>query len=188
MANNTWVQAYTTLQAAGPTLTTGANVQGTLLNGQAQLIFPANQLRIGDGIRVKASGIISCVATTPGSALFALVNTTASVTLFSTGALNLNTTAKTNVPWDLEIDLTVRTVGSGTSATVIGVGKFTSEAVVGSAANTAGGNGTLMAPVSGASVSSGFSSSTSFAIDFQFQQAVTTGSITCEQYKLFYET
>ena len=188
MSNNSWNQTLVTLQAAGPTLSTGATTQSSLLNGQAQFTFPANLLKIGDAFRVKAKGIISNVVTTPGTALFALVNTTQSVTLFSSGALNLNVVAKTNVPWSLDIDLVVRSIGSGTSATFWGQGTFSSESVVGAAANASGGNGVLNIPVGSLAASAGFNSSSSFVIDLQFLQTVTTGSITCEMYELAYLT
>jgi hypothetical protein len=188
VSNNSWNQTLVTLQAAGPTISTGGTTQSSLLNGQAQFTFPANLLKIGDAFKIAAKGIISCAATTPGASEFLIVDTTQGVTLFNSGALNLNTAGKTNVPWSLDIDLVCRSIGSGTSATFWGQGTFSSEAIVGAAVNTAGGNGLLNIPVGSLAASAGFNSSTSFVIDLQFLQSVTTGSITCEQYRLDYLT
>jgi hypothetical protein len=95
------------------------------------------------------------------------------------GALNLNVVAKTNVPWWLDFEGFVSAIGSGTSATVTGLFRFTSEAVVGSAANTAGSNGTLLGPVTGAVAGAGFDSTITNIVTANFTQTVATGSMTC---------
>lgn len=184
MSSNSWWQSIITAQGAGSTLTAAA--AASMLPGQAKQTFPANQLKIGDSFNIKAAGIISCAVTTPGTARYDI--RFGSVVVYDTGALNLNVVAKTSVPWWLEIELVVRAVGSGTSANVWGQGWWSSEAVVGAAANSAGGNGVLNAPVGSLAVSTGFDSTTSFVIDSFFTQTVATGSMTCEMFKVTYCT
>lgn len=184
MSNNSWNQTIITQQGAGPALTAAA--AASMLLGQSKFTFPANLLKIGDHLRMVARGIISNVVTTPGTARFDL--RFGSVVVFDTGALNLNVVAKTNVPWTLDVDLEVRAIGSGTSANLWAQGTFVSEAVIASPLPAVGGNGILNVPVASVAVSTGFDSTTSFAIDSFFTQTVATGSLTCEQFRLIYET
>ena len=184
MSNNSWNQTIITMQSAGPTLTAAS--AASMLSGQSKFTFPANLLKIGDHIHVKAAGIISCAVTTPGTARFDL--RFGSTVVFDTLALNLNTVAKTSVPWTLDVDLVMRSVGSGTGAFLWGQGLFASEAVVGSPLPSVGGNGVLNVPVASLAVSSGFDSTVSYVIDSFFTQTVSTGSLTCEQFRIIYET
>lgn len=184
MSNNSWNQTLVTAQVVGPTLSAAS--AATMLPGQAKFTFPANQLKVGDKLTINAQGIISCAVTTPGTGRFDV--RFGAVVVFDTGALNLNIVAKTNVPWFLDIELTVRSIGNGTAAQLWGQGKFTSEAVVGSPLPAAGGNGVLNVPVSGLALSTGFDSTTSFTIDSFFTQTVGTGSMTLEAFELIYKT
>jgi hypothetical protein len=184
VSNNSWNQTIITSQGAGSALTAAS--AASMLPGQAKFTFPANLLKIGDHLHVIARGIISCVVTTPGTARYDI--RFGSTVVFDTGALNLNIVAKTSVPWTLDVDLEVRSVGSGTAATLWGQGTWSSEAVIGSPANSAGGNGILNVPVGSLAASSGFDSTTSFAIDSFFTQTVATGSMTMEQFRIIYET
>lgn len=138
---------------------------------------PQPPIKLGDCLRFRAFGKISCVVTTPGTARFDI--RAGSTVIFDSGALNLNVVAKTNVPWWLDVELYVSAIGASTSATVTGLGKFISEAVVGAAANTAGGNGVLLAPVGGAVAGSGFDSTITNVMTSFFTQTVATGSMTC---------
>jgi hypothetical protein len=190
MSNNSWNQTLVNLGAAGPTLTAAAAasmlVAASPAAGQQKFTIPAGLLKLADKLRVRASGIISCVVTTPGTARIDL--RMGSVVVFDTGALNLNVVAKTNVPWWLDVDLSVRFIGAGTIAQLWGQGIFASEAVIGSPLPSAGGNGVLNVPVSGLALSTGFDSTVSNVFDSFFTQTVATGSFTCEQFELIYGT
>jgi hypothetical protein len=161
-------------------------VGSTPTAGQQHFTFPANLFKIADVMKFVARGIISCAATTPGTATYDL--RFGSVIVFSTGAMNLNTTGKTNVPWTLEVDLSIRSIGAGTTAKLWGQGTFSSEALVGAAVNTAGGNSLLNVPVGSLALSPGFSTDTSFLIDSYFTQTVATGSMTAQIAYLEYKT
>lgn len=179
MSNNSWNQTLVTLQSAGPANT--GTTATTLLNTQAQFTFPANLLKIGDHFAIHAKGIMS-TTTTATNCTFTIVNTTASVNLFSSGTIALYSAGTlTGVSWSLDVDILVRSVGN--AATVWSQGVASSSAF-GTLTTT---NEILNLPVSSLAVSSSFNSATSFVIDFQNTMSVAT-TITCEQYRLIYET
>jgi hypothetical protein len=75
-------------------------------------------------------------------------------------------------------------VGAGTETKFKGLAKFTSEAVVGAPLPAAGGNGTLLAPVTGAVLGTGFDNTAANVIDVFFTQTVATGSLTVQGYSV----
>lgn len=183
MSSNTWWNTLFTQQAAGPALTAAAAasmlIGSSPAAGQNRFTIPAGTFKVGDMLKFTARGIISCVVTTPGTARFDL--RFGSTVVFDTGALNLNVVAKTSVPWTLDVDLVVRSIGVTSVSTLWGQGTFVSEAVVGAAANTAGGNGILNVPVSSLAASTGFDSTVAQVFDSFFTQTVATGSMTVQQ-------
>lgn len=185
-----------------PQLLTIADQDGTQISNsttQASIIpaankwtFPAGWLQDqrGKKLKIKAFGRVSCVVTTPGTLLFAVqMGPTSNIAAFAPAAFNLNVVAKTNVTWDLEIDLVLRTYGSGTAAAFMGKAMFTSEAVVGSPVNTAGGNGSLLLPASAPAVGTGFDSSVANVLDLQAKFSVATSptNLTLHGYELWAE-
>lgn len=185
MSSNSWWQTLITAQVDGPALTAAA--AATCLPGSAIFTFPASLLKIGDEFRITASGRISCVVTTPGAARFDV--RFGSTVVFDGLAMNLNTTAQTNVPWWLDVKLTCRSIGNSTSATMFGQGVFASPAIVGAAAITAGGSTQFVLPNTTApAVGSGFDSTVSNTIQLFFTQTVATGSMTLHTYNLSYLT
>jgi hypothetical protein len=183
MSSNTWWSLLASQQAAGPTLTAAAAasmlIGSTPAAGQNRFTLPANTLAVGTVLNFKARGIISCAVTTPGTARFDL--RFGSTVIFDSGALSLDIVAKTNVPWTLDVDLTCRAIGATTAAQLWGQGTWSSEAVIGSPLNSAGGNGLLNVPVGSLALSTGFDSTVANVVDSFFTQTVATGSMTCEQ-------
>jgi len=185
MSSNSWCQTLVTAQVAGSALTAAA--AASCLPPAARFTFPANYLKIGDRFNIRACGIISCVATTPGTARFDI--RVGSAVVFDSQAMSLNTTQQTNVPWWLDIELTVRTIGNSSNATIIGQGVWSSIAVVGSPTASTGSNGIFSLPVSGGvAAGAGFDSTVSNTFDMFFTQTVATGSMTVQQYSLTYAT
>lgn len=138
----------------------------------------------GTELVIEATGRLSCIVTSPGTLTLRIKF--GSIAVFDSGAINLNVVAKTNVPWRLRIPLTSRAVGSGTSANLIGIGEFQSEALVGAAAPSAGGNTSLLVPVGAPAVGSGFDSTSAQIVDLtaQFSVANAGNAITCHQFRL----
>lgn len=183
MSLQTWQEVLVSGQVDGPTLTAAA--AASCIPTPSRIILPNNYFQVGKVLRMTLAGRISCVVTTPGTARFDVrLGPSGTIVAFDTGALNLNTTAKTNVPFWLQIMLTCRSVGAGTASTLMGQGIFQSEAVVASPANTAGGNGTLLCPVGAPAVGTGFDNTAANAVDVFFTQTVATGSLTVHQYLL----
>lgn len=170
--------------ADGPALTAAA--AASAIPVASRLILPNNYWTIGKQWKIKLAGRISCAVTTPGTARFDLrTGPSGTIVAFDSGALNLNVVAKANVPWQLDIDLTCRAVGNAALTQLFGIGRFTSEAVVGAPLPSAGGNGVLMCPVGAPVVGTGFDNTAANAVDVFFTQTVATGSLQVHQYEIW---
>lgn len=168
----------------GPTLTAAA--AASCIPVANRIILPTNYWIVGKQWYVRMTGRISCAVTTPGTARIDLrTGPSGTIVAFDSGALNLNTVAKTTVPWLFECLLTCRAVGNGTASNLFGSGLFQSEALVGSPLPTVGGNGALLVPVGTPAVGTGFDNTASNAVDWFFTQTVATGSFTMHQYGLW---
>ncbi len=181
MSVQRWVAPITYMgaQGYGPTLTAAAT--STCLSGDSYLLLPANYFDYSKILRIHAAGIISCAITTPGTARYDV--RIGGVIAFDSLAMPLNVVAKSDVPWWLEIELRCTSIGRTTDTTILGFGKFTSEAVLGSPLPTVGGSGTFLLPYNNQPViSSGWDNSVANALDMQFTQTVNTGSMTMKHF------
>lgn len=180
MAIGFW-QTLATLPAAGTALTAAARAsmtQGT--NATAgRFTLPGNALKtLGDQLRVYATGIISTVITTPGTARFDVAMATTAK--MDTQAMPLNIVARTNVPWILDLTGTLTTVG--TAAVLTWTGVWLSEDMINTALQATGpGPGGTVVPYSGtatgaSTASSSFDSTVSQLLDLYFTQTAATGS------------
>jgi hypothetical protein len=108
----------------------------------------------------------------------------AAVTAWDSLAIPLNIVARTNVSWWLEVLLTCRSVGSGTSATLFGHGMWLSDDNINVALPATGpGPGGQLVPYNTAPVvGTGFDSTAALAMDFRFTQTAATGSMTMHQF------
>lgn len=134
-----------------------------ILHGSGIATIPAGSLQIGSTIKILVRGRVSTVVTTPGT--LTLDVRFGSVIVFNGGAMALNTTAQTNATWELEALLTIRALGTSTSANALGTGRFVSRAVVGSAAAGTGGAGVLMLPDTAPAVGTGFDSTVAQSVN-----------------------
>jgi|SRR5579871_4858503 len=178
MPSGYW-QPYGVSTADGPAVTATGGL--TCLPVTAKFTIPPNALQINSMFRITAQGRISCVVTTPGTARLDV--RLGGTVMFDTGALALNTVAKTTLPWWFDCLIVIRAIGSGTSANGFGFGRFQSEAVVGSPLASTGGSGSLISasasgPETAPAVGAGFDSTVSNTFDMFFTQTVTTGSFT----------
>lgn len=182
MSQQTWTELLTCASTDGPTLTAAA--RASCIPVANRIVLPNNYFYIGRAIRFQIAGRISCAITTPGTARFDICMGSAGTTIvFDTLALGLNIVAKTTVPWWLDVTLVCRAVGSGTSTTFFPAeAVFQSEAVVGAAVPTVGGNGALNVPVGTPAVGAGADNTIAAALDLFFTQTVATGSLTVHTY------
>jgi hypothetical protein len=148
--------------------------------------MPANFLDYaGSKLRVRAAGQISNIVTTPGTLTLRLkMGPTSTIIAAASTAMQLNAVAKTNVSWLLDWEFDVRSVGSGTAATLMHIGTWQSESVVGSALPSVGGAGQFLIPQSAPAVGTGFDSTVANVVDLTAQFSLTGNSIQLMQYAL----
>lgn len=188
MAQGFWL-TLDTLQAAGTAITAAARTSMTLGSTQGRFTLPGGSLKnLGDQLLVEATGIISCVITTPGTARFDL--NMGGTAIMDSQAMPLNVVARTNVPWMLKMLGSLST--AGTAAVLTWTGSWLSEAFVNTAIQSSaagpGPGGTLIpwsGTVTGASTASAtFDATVSQLLDLSFTQTVATGSCQLKQMNL----
>jgi hypothetical protein len=162
----------------------------SIIPAAARFTLPSNFFWVpGKAIRVKASGRISTVVTTPGNlTLDVRFGTVATpIVVFNGGASALNVVAQTNAAWDFEATLTCRAIGAATAANMIGVAKWISRASLNApAVGTTTGVGTVLLPDTAPVVGTGFDSTITNVVDFfaTFSVANAANSIQVHQYSL----
>jgi hypothetical protein len=162
---------------------TNTTTATSLLPVVAKPTLPANYLFAGKMFRVRATGRISTVVTTPGT--LTLDFRLGSVNVVSSGAMTLNIVAQTNVPWIYDMLCTVRAVGATTTANILGQGLWTSHAVIGASAPGTGGATSQVIPYNTApAVGTGFDSTAAQLVDLfgTWSVANAANSITCHQF------
>ena len=179
---NTWMQVLNSQQADGTALT-ASTTETSILHAAGLYTLPADFLAtLGDTLSFRALGRISTVVTTPGTLQLKLKF--GSVVVWDSGQISLNIVAKTNVPWWLDIDLTVRAIGGGTTANAWGLGKWYSEAVIGAGLPTVGSNGVFVLPVTAPGVGAGFSTKAANQIDLTATWSLNNAnSIRCDVFR-----
>lgn len=182
MANPTYRDTLMTAQVDGTALSAAS--AASLLPAHAKATLPPGFFYIGRKLIIRAWGRISSVITTPGTARFDV--RIGSVVAFDGLAILLDTVAAhTNVGWKLEIDLTCRAVGSGTSTTLMGAGLWTCEDILGVPATAPKGVLSAILPWNSApAIGTGFDNTTSQTLDLFFTQTVASGSCQLHQYEV----
>jgi hypothetical protein len=155
-------------QVDGPALT--ASVTPTsILSAESKITIPGAGpflYRVGQVLRIRAHGRVSNIVTTPGTlTLDVRFGPTSNIVIANGGAIALNVVAKANVPWVLDWQLELRSVGSGTLAKFHHQGSWVSESVVGSPLPSAGGAGMAMLPNAAPAVGTGFDSNSDGILD-----------------------
>ena len=182
MSQQTWNESL--IAAIGDSVALTASVTPTsIIPSAAIYTLPANFFYVGRKIRIVAQGRVSNIVTTPGT--LTLDVRFGAVVVANGGAMALNIVAKTNLPWWLCMDLTCRTVGSGTAATLMPQGFWKSESVIGSPLPAVGGVGELLIPSTAPAVGTGFDSTAAQAVNlFGTWSLSNANSIQTHQYKL----
>jgi hypothetical protein len=181
MSSQGWQETLITSSVDGTAVTAAAAT--TLLPAAVKYTLPNNFFYVGRQLLIKASGRISSVITTPGTARFD-VRFGATVVFDGLAVLLDSVAAHTNVGWILEILLTCRAIG--TTGNLIGQGKWTSEDILGVPATAPKGVLTAMLPWNSApAVGNNFDTTATQQVDLFFTQTAATGSITLHQYSLW---
>lgn len=184
MSNQAWVEPFL-VTAEDSTALANSTTATSILPSARKFTLPSYFAdAVGKTLNLRAAGRISNIVTTPGT--LTLEVRLGSVVAWSGGAMALNIVAKTNVSWMLDLDLTFRTLGAGTSANVLGIGRFTSESVIGSPLPSVGGNGTFLLPASAPAVGTGFDNTAAQTLDLYATWSVANAgnSILTHQFRL----
>lgn len=166
----------------GPTLTAAAAAQ--CIPPAAKITLPNNFFELGTQLHIVATGRISSVITTPGTARFDV--RVGGVIVFDSLAILLATAAaRTNVGWWLDIVLTCRTIGgTGATSTLMGQGTWQSSDIIANPLDVAGPAGSVLLPFNSApAVGTVFDNTLANALDLFFTQTAATGSMTVHQYR-----
>lgn len=175
MSLQTWNEMLISAQVDGTAVT--STPAASLLPAAAKFTLPANFFSVGKVLRLNATGRISNIVTTPGT--LTLDVRLGSTVVFNGGAVQLNTTAKTNVGWRVIALLTCRAIG--TAGNLLGQADFTSESVTGSAAGVAND---AMLPASAPAVGTNFDTTLAQIVDMFATFSLTGNSIQLHQYTL----
>ncbi len=182
MSLQRWTESLIVAQGDGSQLSNSASPT-SILPAQAKLTFPANYFGdVGKQLYVRATGRLSNVVTTPGTLTLDL--RLGGTVVFNSGAMQLSTTAHTNVPWWWEIYITLRAVGS--SANFMGESAFLSQAASVSGADPTTGHSLLLAPNSAPAVGTNFDATSAQQLDLFATFSVSTNptNLTLHQYTI----
>lgn len=143
---------------SGPTLA-DSDVKTSLMPAAATFSFDPGEIILGKALRIRASGSISNIVTTPGTLNLYLTLSAKSggdahpfstnlvdVDIFDSGAMPLCIVAKTDTHWMLEVDLVCRAIDENGVASFFGQGRWISHSAIGSPVATVGSPGSVMLP------------------------------------------
>lgn len=171
-------------QATDGTALTASITATSILHATGKYQFQPNALQVGSVLIAEAQGRVSNIVTTPGTLTLELRMASGATVIASGGAMALNTTAKTNVPWKLRWVLTCR--AAGTTGNFMHQGSWISESVVGSAAPAAGGAGTHLLPNAAPAVGSNIDTSAAQTLDLYATWSLNNAnSIQVHQFQLW---
>jgi len=185
MTAQSYYEVLAEAQSDGATLASSITATSILPTHARATILPTVLRTPGKTLHVFAAGRVSCMNPTPGNiTLDFRLGPSSTIIVFNGGAIPLNTAAaKTNVTWWMEMELTLRTVGGGTSSTILGTGFLQSEVINGAAAGTAE---SVSLPATAPAIGAGFDNTVSNVADLfaTFSVSNAANSITLHQYRL----
>jgi hypothetical protein len=176
-----WQETLVTAQGDGAVLTAAS--AASAIPAAAKFTLKANFFDyVGKAIRVQASGRISSIITTPGTARYDV--RFGGTVVFDGLAILLDTVAgHTTVGWTLDILMTCRAIG--TSGNLWGQGTWACEDILGVPATAPKGVLSAILPWNSTpAVGANFDTTVSQVVDVFFTQTAATGSMTLHQYTL----
>jgi hypothetical protein len=175
-----YTQVLTSQRAAGTAFATFTTAK-SVLNVTELVPLLGNTLAVGSKLRINAWGGLSNIVTTPGTVTFQIMMGT--IVVWSSGAIQMTTTANTLAPFHLEAILRLDSAGSGTAAKFIGGGKLASlNLTIGSGANPTVTDSFISAPVGAPAVGTGFDSTISNILDFFVGFSISNGGNAVQLY------
>jgi len=165
MAGLSFLPQLLVSQLAAGTLYNTYTTAKSVLNPTELLTLPPNFLRVGSRFRIRVWGALSNIVTTPGTVTFQVM--LGSTVVWTSGAIQMSTTAHTLIPFSLELELRVDSIGSGTVAKFIGGGKLNGIMfTVGAGADSTTVVGEFPVPATAPAVGNGFDSTIANILDF----------------------
>lgn len=159
-----------TAQAKVGTLYNTYTTAKTVINQSELVTLPPGYLKVGTQFRVRAMGGLSNIATTPGTVTFQIMM--GSIVAWTSGAIQMSTTAHTLIPFNLEVMLRVDSI-SETAGSVATAAKFLGQGMlngimftVGAGADSTTVVGQFPVPATAPAVGTGFDSSIANILDF----------------------
>lgn len=189
MSLQSWQEALAVAKVAGTTLSSFTTAASTLPTA-ARCTLQPGFFQPGKVLRINAMGALSNVVTAQPTFTFSVnLGATGTTSVFSGGAMLTSTTAHTTVPLYLDLILTCRAEGSGTSANLMGQGCVTCQAFLVSGATAdavTNGHTTLMIPNTAPAVGSGFDSTITNVLDLMLACGTSNAAnaFTLHQYTL----
>jgi hypothetical protein len=149
------VQSLAVQSRVGTLVNTFTTAQ-SILNPEDVLKGVGNYMKTGSVFKLKCRGGLSNIATTPGNVFFQVM--IGAVIVWTSGNLALNASARVLLPFTLEVDLRVDSVGAGTAAKILGMGTFGGVHLT----NT---DSTIQIPTTAPAVGTGFNSNVGGDLD-----------------------
>ncbi len=157
MAGTPFIPQVLTSQDTAGTLFNSYTTAKTVINQDNLVPMPGNYLKKGSKFRIRVMGGISNVVTAQPTFTFQVMM--GSIAAWSSGAITTNTTANTLLPFTLDIELRVDSIGTGTTAKLIGTGTLHCAAF-------ASGSTAISVPIASPAVGTGFDSTIANILDF----------------------
>jgi hypothetical protein len=189
MGSYSYMELLASAQAAGTNLVSFTTAASSLPSHAITTIGP-DEWAIGKALWIHAAGRVSNVVTAQPTFTFQLMlGPTSNIIAWTSGAVLTSTTAHTTVPWTLDVQLTCRSVGGGTSGTLMGQGQLLSRAFLDTGATAdlvTGGHSMLLVPETTPAVGTGFSTNAANVADLFIACSVSNAAnaIQVEQYWL----
>ena len=156
----------------------------TVIHPTSLIQLPPNYFYVGKQMRTTVWGSLSNIVTTPGTVTFKIMM--GSIAVWSSGTIQMNATAHTNLPFWLVVLWRCHAIGNSTSAQIMGGGvlqgiHFTLTAAQVDAVNT---SGSFSVPAIAPAVGTGFDSTISNVMDFFVAFSINDAgnNVTIQQY------
>ena len=156
----------------------------TVIPPTSLITLRENYFKIGKALEIDVWGGVGTLVTTPGTITFQVK--IGSAIAWTSGAIQLNATAHTDLPFHLKVLMICRTIGSGTSATCMGMGELNGVMFTRTAGQVDGVNSetTISAPITTPTVGAGFDSTIANILDFfaGFSISSASNTVTVDMY------
>lgn len=179
MASQSWGQLLANINTPGTLYNTYTTAKSVLTSATATgasagfISLPPSFFQIGGQLEIEIDAGVSNRVTGPDT--FTVQMMVGAVIAFTSGVINLTTTAHTTIPCHGRILLTCESVGNGTLCKLMGQSYWQGQMIAQAAslADNAGGTGNAMAPNTAPAVGTGFDSTVANTLDLFVAQSVS---------------